>query len=89
MTVSKLIEWLRQFPEDTLVYAFENNTGDWQEIPDFGEDGKNMFFKTANDCKKDELAWLKNYYKNEKEAQRKLADEFKYVESSDAILLRG
>jgi len=39
--------------------------------------------------KKDELAWLKNYYKNEKEAQRKLADEFKYVESSDAILLRG
>ena len=35
LTAKKLIDYLKQFPDDTPIYYMEMNTGDWQQIPDF------------------------------------------------------
>lgn len=35
LITNKLIDWLKQFPDDTPIYTMELNTGTWQGIPDF------------------------------------------------------
>jgi hypothetical protein len=89
LTSGKLIKWLQQFPEDTLIYALEFNTGDLQELPDIeSPDGNNIICNVKKD-KEYTLNYLKNWYKND---QSKIDIEFdhiyKYIHNDDGIIIR-
>jgi len=47
LTVKKLIDWLQKQDPDALVYRFETNTGDWQEIPGDIDTDNSPWFETV------------------------------------------
>lgn len=91
LTTGKLIEWLKKFPEDTLVYRIEQNTGDWQEIP--GPDGQifHLFFSDYSEIKSEFERYYKHLKKDgfdESEMNKEFADEMKYVENETGVFVR-
>lgn len=91
LTTGKLIEWLKRFPEDTLVYRIEHNTGDWQEIP--GPDGQifHLFFSDYSEIKSEFERYYRHIKKDkfdEDEMKREFADEMKYVNNETGVFVR-
>ena len=52
LTVGKLVDFLKKFDQNALVYAFEMSTGDWQEVPDL-EEWLSQMIRTAADERSD------------------------------------
>lgn len=79
LTVGKLIKWLKNFPEDTLVYAVEGNTGDWQELPSIETKGGNGYFSSLARCKKKAKEHLNHWYKNSAGGKKKVKETLDHM----------
>ena len=89
LTVRKLIEWLQKQDPDALVYRFETNTGDWQEIPD-DFDRFPGWFETVAQGKKRDRKSLRSMYKGnpniDEKVKEELKDIYKYTEPNGVLI---
>ena len=90
LTVKKLIDWLQKQDSDALIYRFETNTGDWQEIPaDVFEKGG--WIETVSNGKKRDKKYLAQVYRGNKDidelVKKELKSTYKYTEPN-GILIR-
>lgn len=89
LTTGKLAKWLQSFPEDTLVYAIEMNTGDLQELPDIDDEDGNHLICTMKRDREHTMRWLTDFYKDKTETiQQEYDDMYKYVDGNNGVVIR-
>ena len=91
LTVGKLIQWLKKHDPDALIYRFETNTGDWQEIPgDIDKSGLG-WIETVAQGKARDKKYFESLYKGTENSKDKVKasvkSTYKYTEPN-GILIR-
>jgi len=75
VTTGKLIEWLKQFPDDTLMYSMESNTHTYQHIPSLKD-----FIGSIKEEKKRLYDIYEHWHSgNKQKAKDEVKDIFQYV----------
>ena len=85
LTVGKLVGFLKKFDQNALVYTFEVNTGDWQEVPDM-EEWLSQMIHTAADERSD-LEKKPDVFPEGKQ-QEEINDMMKYDSKDTDVLIR-